>query len=341
MLLLPGHQTRVRALAYSPDGTVLASGGADGTVRLWDLAEGTERRTLSASRFPVLGVAWSLDGTSILATDHDQSIRAWDARSGEPRGIFRRSAEEGAAVIRLILGGSAESPVEPKRLGLAEAAGWRISHARACSWWVPVMGQFGHSAAFEAHQLALSFPHEAHAELIHPKSGRIDHHFLIPTTANGTRLGTYIPGSGISRNHSGDVGAATPPDGRTWALTCGTTIELWDPEEQRLRILDGHRKPVRSLAFVPDGLTLASGGHDGLVCLWDVVKPLPPPQRPRKGGQDVLTWQWGVARDGDPSRFDWEIGMIDAVAFSPDGSTIAAGGRTGIVVWDMVEEHWR
>ena len=80
--------------------------------------------------------------------------------------------------------------------------------------------------------------------------------------------------------------------------------------------LIGSTGAVSSLAFNPHGGTLASGGVDGMIQVWDVADPAHPVQlgQPLAGG----------------------IGDINTVAFSPDGRTLAAGGSHGTIrLWDM------
>ena len=77
-----GHTSNVYSVAFSPDGTTLASGSADTTIRFWDARSGAHIRTLTGHTEDVNTVAFSPDGTTLASGSEDDTIRLWDARSG-------------------------------------------------------------------------------------------------------------------------------------------------------------------------------------------------------------------------------------------------------------------
>jgi WD40 repeat protein len=75
---LKGHTSLVRALAFSPDGRTLLTGGGDGTVRLWDLATGQETACLNWGLGPVQAVAFAPDGMTAAASGDSAEVMIWD-----------------------------------------------------------------------------------------------------------------------------------------------------------------------------------------------------------------------------------------------------------------------
>lgn len=84
--LLPPHEVRVVALAFSPDGSRLASGSIDKTVRLWDGATGTPQGQALRHASAVWSVAFSFDGKFLVTGCSDGSVHVWDVATGVPVG---------------------------------------------------------------------------------------------------------------------------------------------------------------------------------------------------------------------------------------------------------------
>ncbi|HZU34640.1 MAG TPA: hypothetical protein VFA18_01955 [Gemmataceae bacterium] len=81
------HRRSALSVAFSPDGQLLASGGGDGVIKLWDPVTGEERATLDKHFGPVQAVAFSPDGQTLASGDgfEDSTVRLWDVQTSVQR----------------------------------------------------------------------------------------------------------------------------------------------------------------------------------------------------------------------------------------------------------------
>lgn len=165
---------------------------------------------------------------------------------------------------------------------------------------------------------------------------------------------------------------AFSPDGRMLASSGGSgpdgIVQLWmlpDPfssgELPTPIILENHRGTVRSVAFAPDGQTLASADRFGSIRLWDLSGPIsvdfpptyttllghdsfvnsvafsPDGQILASGGNDRIIRLWDVSSPTKaPIVLEGHESKIESVAFSPDGQILASGDWDGIMrLWDV------
>ena len=221
----------------------------------------------------------------------------------------------------------------------------------------------------------LSLPEGARARI---GKGAIEE---IAYSPDGTRLAAisdagiwiYETQTGIELNllvdHTGSNNRRPPrstrftfsPDGKLIASTDGKrkdkTIRLWDTTTGKIiRKLTGHTRYVHSIAFSPDGQTIASGSLDTTIRLWDVatgktIQQFKIPDNPRANGvafnpdgQAIAVGNhgntlhlWDVATGKTIQQFEIpDNPRVKSVVFSPDGQTIAAGGYYNTVhLWNV------
>ena len=275
---------RVECVAFSPDGTLLASGSNDHTVKLWDVQTGELKRTLAGHDFIVGAVAFSPDGQTLVSGAWDDTVKLWDVNSGRLKTTIKTSNGVFAVAVSpdgklLATGGRSnehpENNLELWEMPTGKPRGLLKGHTDAVF-----------SLAFSADgSILASGSSDNTVKLWDPQTGTVKRTVTgqpsggtVPRLAfspHGTLLAIagldpnddiqlFDMASGASRLIEGSFGysLAFSPDGKTVAVGANGAgqIELLDVVSGTLkRKLKGPRGVVASLVFSPDGLTLASG----------------------------------------------------------------------------------
>jgi WD40 repeat protein len=342
---LSGHDGAAVALAAIPGRSWLASGGQDGTVRLWDVQSGAQRAVMLGHTGPVTDLAAAPDGSWLASAGEDASVRLWDLTSNTERSVSTGHIGKIRALV-----------------------------ADPGSAWVSSAGEDGTVRIWSAASgvsTASMTDHDGPVWALAIGDGA----WLASAGRDGT-VRIWDPSNGAERarltGHDGGVVAlAAPPDG-SWLASASSDgcIRFWDPSRgiaHRLGVIQVSRDRktwAGELAAAPDGSWLASSATDGSVGMWDLASrtgQIRPPENlgwlpalaAARDGSWLAAMGSGYARNiwvrlldpitGDEvAALPGHSGPMFALAAAADGGSwlASSGGHAGdasIRIWETAD----
>ncbi|MEW9553636.1 AAA family ATPase [Nonomuraea sp. NPDC050783] len=347
-----GSDLGFSAVAFSPDGTRLATGGRDGYTRLWDTASRRQvGEPLTSRRFWNKGLAFSPDGRTLAAADADGRVWLWDPAAHRQLG----AAMPGTYDVAFAPGGKVLAASDPV---VAMGTGREDSGVRF----------FDVATRRESGPRLRPEDDPAPREWTGARAIRFSGDGRTLTTA-GTD-GTVRRWDAATRRQIGradrlaSLGELSADGGLAafWVLTGNSgSVAIRDVAGRRETgpriVVKGHTDFVPAKAFSPDGSILALAGSDRTVRLFDVAtrRQIGEPLRGAATDQHSALAFSGdgkilatTAADGAVRLWDVASGRqngvvltghtnsVDAMAFSPDGGILATGsGDTTVRLWDV------
>lgn len=318
-----GHAGMISSVHFSPDGLTLLSGSWDGTARQWSTGLPTSpelggqlRMVLRGGSMRVTSLAWTPDARRLALGHPDGAIVVWDIASGSvvqtlkggwtpvralgwgPGGVLVMGSEEGSVLVWNTEGGVRRKQLSGHTASITAVSlnsdGSVLATAsldKTVRLWKMPSGEPIRTLTLKAAPLSMTFSPDGKGVIVGTGAGELSWYSVETGTADKPFLtkGPAVQALSLART------------GKQLAVALGSgSIALFTVEDRKqVQTLLGHSGPVLSLSYRPDGKRLVSAGSDLTLRWWDPTRP-----------------------EGDVRRMNV---LVPQVAWSPDGSAVAAG----------------
>lgn len=288
-LVVCAQTSFLHGLRFSADGRLLATAGGDGHAKIVDVATGTTLQVCEGHRGHVYTVAFDPLRPRLVSGGFDSTVRVWDVRTG--------------AGVQVLVGHRGQVlSVDVSPLGTQIASGSSDGTIRL---WNATTGAA--EAVLRGHTMSVTSVRYS-----------ADGTQLLSCATDGTvhvwnvRSGQIVRSVPAEHSCGHAYAAAFSPTTADIAVTENTatsTCSVWEPASTvPTSILSGHRGPITSVCYLPNGSTIVTAGADRTVRLWDV-----------KSGRCMAT-------------LADHHGHVSGVAVSPDGKMLASCDLSGMMI---------